>query len=87
MLVATDAGCTFCRAVLCAAACWSASHAQFAKQAANRWQDNVVALQSWCKRKFEGREGEVDTFFRDQVTAAATTARMQSWLPGGSHPC
>jgi hypothetical protein len=39
---------------------------QYAREAANRWQDNVFALQSWCKQKFAGREGDVDTFFKDQ---------------------
>lgn len=39
---------------------------QYAREAANRWQDNVFALQSWCKAKFAGREGDVDTFFKDQ---------------------
>eukprot|EP00775_Hariotina_reticulata_P013522 gene13522-13647_t len=38
----------------------------YAREAANRWQDNVFALQSWCRKKFEGREGDVDTFFKDQ---------------------
>lgn len=39
---------------------------QAAREAANRWQDNVFSLQSWCKKKFEGREGDVDSFFKDQ---------------------
>jgi hypothetical protein len=39
---------------------------QYAREAANRWQDNVFALQGWCKGKFAGREGDVDTFFKDQ---------------------
>ncbi|KAF6253902.1 putative MND1 domain-containing protein [Scenedesmus sp. NREL 46B-D3] len=40
--------------------------AQYAREAANRWQENVFALQGWCKQKFAGREGDVDTFFKDQ---------------------
>lgn len=39
---------------------------QYAKQAANRWQDNIFSLQSWCRKKFEGREGDIDHFFKDQ---------------------
>jgi hypothetical protein len=38
---------------------------QIAKEGANRWLDNAYALQSWCKRKFEGREAEVDAFFAE----------------------
>lgn len=38
---------------------------QMAKEGANRWLDNAYALQSWCKRKFEGREAQVDAFFAE----------------------
>lgn len=40
-------------------------HLQAAREAANRWLDNQFALQSWCKRKFEGRGAELDAFFKD----------------------
>ncbi len=39
-----------------------------ARDAANRWLDNIYALQSWCKRKFEGRERELDDFFAEHGT-------------------
>lgn len=42
------------------------THTQCARAAANRWQDNIFALQSWCRRKFEGRENDIDSFFKDQ---------------------
>jgi hypothetical protein len=45
---------------------FSVAALQYAREAANRWQDNVFALQGWCKQKFAGREGDVDTFFKDQ---------------------
>jgi hypothetical protein len=39
---------------------------QWAKQSANRWQDNLFSLESWCKKKFEGRENDIGGFFKDQ---------------------
>lgn len=39
---------------------------QWAKQAANRWQDNLFALESWCRKRFEGRENDIGSFFKDQ---------------------
>jgi hypothetical protein len=39
---------------------------QYAKEAANRWQDNICSLNSWCRKKFEGRENDIDSFFKDQ---------------------
>ncbi len=38
---------------------------QAAVSCANRWLDNIEALRSWCKRKFEGREAEVEAFFKE----------------------
>lgn len=37
-----------------------------AAASANRWADNIEALHSWCKRKFEGRGQELDAFFKEQ---------------------
>lgn len=37
-----------------------------AKDGANRWLDNIWALQSWCKRQFTGREKELEEFFKEQ---------------------
>ena len=34
-----------------------------AKSSANRWLDNIFALQSWCRRQFPGMEGEVKKLF------------------------
>lgn len=34
-----------------------------AREAANRWLDNLLALEAWCKKKLAGRENEVSTFF------------------------
>lgn len=39
---------------------------QYAREAANRWQDNIFSLQSWCRKKFEGRENDIGSFFKDQ---------------------
>ncbi|KAK9826737.1 hypothetical protein WJX81_002821 [Elliptochloris bilobata] len=36
-----------------------------AKASANRWLDNVWALQSWCKKRFEGNESSLDAFFKE----------------------
>ncbi len=30
--------------------------------------DNVWALQSWCRKRFEGNEGQVDAFFKEART-------------------
>ncbi|KIZ00342.1 putative Meiotic nuclear division protein 1 like protein [Monoraphidium neglectum] len=38
---------------------------QVAKEGANRWLDNVYAMQSWLKKKFEGNEGAVRTLFEE----------------------
>jgi hypothetical protein len=27
--------------------------------------DNTWALQSWCKKRFEGMEGSLDSFFKE----------------------
>ena len=37
-----------------------------ATQGANRWLDNIYALQAWCKRQFSGREAELAAFFAEQ---------------------
>jgi hypothetical protein len=39
---------------------------QYAREAANRWQDNIGSLQDWCRKKFEGRENDITSFFKDQ---------------------
>lgn len=49
--------------VVCVCVC---SCVQYAREAANRWQDNIFSLQSWCRKKFEGRENDIDSFFKDQ---------------------
>ncbi|CAL8467589.1 g7127 [Coccomyxa elongata] len=36
-----------------------------AKGAANRWLDNTWALQTWCKKRFEGMESSLDSFFKE----------------------
>lgn len=33
------------------------------KTAANRWLDNLFALQSWCSKQFQGMESEIKTLF------------------------
>ncbi|GBF93477.1 hypothetical protein Rsub_06610 [Raphidocelis subcapitata] len=37
-----------------------------AQEAANRSLDNVYALLSWCRKRFEGREADIAAFFADQ---------------------
>mmetsp|Transcript_19240 Transcript_19240/g.34796 ORF Transcript_19240/g.34796 Transcript_19240/m.34796 type:complete len:208 (-) Transcript_19240:53-676(-) len=36
-----------------------------AKDAANRWLDNLFSLKSWCKKRFVGKEAELATFFEE----------------------
>ena len=36
---------------------------ELARDAANRWLDNLEALRDWAKKQFGGREGELDSFF------------------------
>ncbi|BDA42760.1 Meiotic nuclear division protein 1 homolog [Coccomyxa sp. Obi] len=36
-----------------------------AKSAANRWLDNTWALQTWCKKRFEGMESSLESFFKE----------------------
>eukprot|EP01025_Chloroclados_australasicus_P005548 TRINITY_DN1170_c0_g1_i1.p6 TRINITY_DN1170_c0_g1~~TRINITY_DN1170_c0_g1_i1.p6 ORF type:complete len:208 (+),score=28.57 TRINITY_DN1170_c0_g1_i1:2013-2636(+) len=36
-----------------------------AKEAANRWLDNIDTLQKWCKKQFPGMETELSQFFQD----------------------
>eukprot|EP00884_Botryococcus_braunii_P013236 jgi/Botrbrau1/21913/Bobra.0249s0040.2 len=38
--------------------------ADIAKDAANRWLDNTYNLQSWCKKRFEGMDAQLDEFFK-----------------------
>eukprot|EP00892_Ulva_mutabilis_P004165 jgi/Ulvmu1/211/UM001_0215.1 len=33
------------------------------RDSANRWLDNVYSLQKWCKKKFSGRDDDIDKFF------------------------
>ena len=40
---------------------------RLAREGANRWLDNVYALLSWCRKTFEGREGEITAFFEENV--------------------
>jgi Leucine zipper with capping helix domain len=39
--------------------------AGIAKQAANRWLDNTEALHDWVRKKFPGKEDEVDKHFEN----------------------
>ncbi|DBA94796.1 TPA: Meiotic nuclear division protein 1, variant 2 [Trebouxia sp. C0004] len=39
--------------------------AGIAKDAANRWQDNIEALHDWCKRQFDGMGEQLDGFFKE----------------------
>lgn len=41
-----------------------------AKEAANRWLDNLYALHKWCKTQFQGREDEVDHYFKENGLTA-----------------
>ena len=36
---------------------------QVAKDAANRWTDNIFAVKAWCKNKFFIEESELDKQF------------------------
>lgn len=38
--------------------------AEIARDASNRWLDNLYALKSWAKKRFEGNEHAVDEFFQ-----------------------
>lgn len=69
-MAAAEAKVTAARATLASAATDDpAAHAALlqaadvARDAANRWLDNVHALKAWCDKKFEGAEG-LDAFFR-----------------------
>lgn len=46
----------------------AANGVEVAREAANRWLDNIEALRDWAKKQFEGREADVDAFF-EQVCA------------------
>ncbi|MEW5297095.1 MAG: hypothetical protein WDW36_000325 [Sanguina aurantia] len=39
--------------------------ADLAKTGANRWLDNSWTLQSWCKKRFQGHEVELDGMFKE----------------------
>ncbi|CAL5219489.1 g1330 [Coccomyxa viridis] len=39
--------------------------AELAKSSANRWLDNTWALESWCKKRFQGMEETLGNFFRE----------------------
>lgn len=39
--------------------------AGIAKDAANRWQDNIEALHDWCKRRFDGMGEQLEGFFKE----------------------
>lgn len=41
-----------------------AAAVEVTRQAANRWIDNLDAARSWLRRKFEGHDKELRTFFR-----------------------
>jgi len=36
-----------------------------ARDSANRWADNIETLRSWMKKKFAGRELEINSFFKE----------------------
>ncbi|CAD7696208.1 unnamed protein product [Ostreobium quekettii] len=38
---------------------------EVAKEAANRWLDNLHALHNWCRSQLEGREDDVEAFFKE----------------------
>lgn len=33
------------------------------RDSANRWLDNIYSLQQWCKKKFSGRDDDINKFF------------------------
>lgn len=35
------------------------------RQAANRWMDNISNIIDWCKKQFQGRDGDIDEVFKD----------------------
>ncbi|KAL3163083.1 Meiotic nuclear division protein 1 [Trebouxia sp. C0010 RCD-2024] len=39
--------------------------AGIAKDAANRWLDNIEYLQDWCKKRFEGMGEQLNGFFKE----------------------
>ncbi len=43
--------------------------------------DNVWALQSWCRKRFEGNEGQVDAFFKEARTESLELALSVSSGP------
>lgn len=38
---------------------------EVAKEAAKRWLHNLYSLHEWCKTQFQGREDEIDVYFRE----------------------
>lgn len=36
-----------------------------AKDAANRWLDNLYSLHQWCRSQFQGREDDIKSFFAE----------------------
>lgn len=50
---------------------------ELARDAANRWLDNLEALRDWANKQFGGRETELDSFF-EQVTGFPCTFRCDN---------
>ena len=38
----------------------------FARPASLRCADNLWILKGWCRKSFEGREAEMESFFKEQ---------------------
>ena len=36
------------------------------KESANRWVDNIWALEGWMRKKFQGREQDIKQFFKSK---------------------
>ena len=44
---------------------WLQAAAIICRDSANRWLDNVYSLKQWCKKKFSGRDADIDKFFEE----------------------
>jgi hypothetical protein len=36
-----------------------------AMDSANRWTDNILTLQSWMKKRFNGMDAQLENFFQE----------------------
>ncbi len=63
----------------------TANGVDVAREAANRWLDNLEALRDWAKKQFSGREADVDAFFA-QVVCVWTPGWFVCRHPVHTHP-